>query len=126
MKIISWILRIFAAAILLQTLYFKFTAHPDSVAIFTEINMEPQGRIIIGIIELITAILLLVPQSVAYGALLGMGVMAGAIIGHITELGFAGERFSLGMLAILVFSACTATLIIHRKEIPIIKRMLDG
>jgi uncharacterized membrane protein YphA (DoxX/SURF4 family) len=123
-NIISWVLRIAAAAILLQTLYFKFTAHPDSVAIFTELDMEPNGRILIGVFELITAFLLLLPQSVAYGALLGMGVMAGAIIGHITKLGFEGERLSLAILAILVFACCTAILYIHRTQIPLIKRML--
>jgi putative oxidoreductase len=41
-RIISiWILRIIPALILLQTLYFKFTAHPESVRLFTEIGMEP-------------------------------------------------------------------------------------
>jgi hypothetical protein len=66
MKILSWILRIVAAAILAQTLFFKFTAHPDSVAIFTAIGMEPEGRILIGVLELIAAVLLLVPGTVAF------------------------------------------------------------
>ena len=123
-KIISWTLRIVAALILLQTLYFKFTGHPDSVAIFEELGMEPTGRILIGVIELIAAILLLVPMSVAYGALLGMGVMAGAIIGHITKLGFEGDNLSLGILAFVVFFACAGVLFLHREQIPIIRRML--
>ena len=64
-NILSWALRLVAAVILLQTLFFKFTGSPESVAIFTELGMEPKGRILIGIIELITAVLLLIPQSVA-------------------------------------------------------------
>ena len=36
---------IIAAIVLLQTLYFKFTAHPDSVYIFTTLGIEPYGRI---------------------------------------------------------------------------------
>ena len=50
--IISWTLRILIAIIFLQTLYFKFTAHPDSVHIFSELGIEPYGRIGVGIFEL--------------------------------------------------------------------------
>jgi hypothetical protein len=52
-KKIYHVARVLAAVILLQTLYFKFTAHPESVALFTEIGMEPNGRIATGVIELI-------------------------------------------------------------------------
>jgi hypothetical protein len=48
-----WILRIIAAAILLQTLYFKFSASPESVYIFTTLGMEPYGRIATGIMEFV-------------------------------------------------------------------------
>jgi uncharacterized membrane protein YphA (DoxX/SURF4 family) len=123
--ILSWALRLVAAVILLQTLFFKFSGAPESVAIFTDLGMEPGGRILIGVIELITAVLLLIPQSAAYGGLLGAGVMTGAILGHITKLGFAGEMFPLGMLAILVFLCCVVVMFLHREQIPIIKRMLD-
>ena len=33
----SWALRIIAAIILLQTLYFKFSGHEESVALFTKL-----------------------------------------------------------------------------------------
>ena len=59
LKILSWVLRIIAAVILLQTLYFKFTAHPESVELFSKLGVEPWGRICTGVIELITGILLL-------------------------------------------------------------------
>jgi len=38
-------LRIVVALILIQTLRFKFTAHPDSVYIFEQVGLEPVGRI---------------------------------------------------------------------------------
>jgi len=38
--VVSWVLRIVAAAILLQTLFFKFTAAPESVYIFAEVGAE--------------------------------------------------------------------------------------
>ena len=43
--IIAWICRVAAAVILLQTLFFKFTAAPESVYIFTKVGLEPWGRI---------------------------------------------------------------------------------
>jgi len=122
---IVWILQIICALILLQTLFFKFTAHPDSVQLFTELGMEPNGRILIGVLELIAGILLLIPGSAAYGAFLATGIMSGAIIGHITKLGFEGLRLSLGLLAIAVFIMSVSILIIRRKEIPIIGKMLE-
>ena len=46
MKLIfPWVLRILAAVILLQTLFFKFTGAEESVYIFTKLDMEPWGRI---------------------------------------------------------------------------------
>ncbi|NDV62412.1 DoxX family protein [Puniceicoccales bacterium CK1056] len=115
---ISWALRLLAAAILLQTLYFKFTAAPESVEIFTILGMEPHGRIFIGVFELITAILLIIPRSTAHGALLGAGIMSGAVLGHITKLGFSGPMFSLGLLAILVLVCCLIVLFLHRNQLP--------
>jgi hypothetical protein len=39
--IIAWIGRIAAAIILLQTLFFKFSAAPESVYIFSKVGLEP-------------------------------------------------------------------------------------
>ncbi|MDQ8181793.1 DoxX family protein [Pelagicoccus sp. SDUM812005] len=121
LKIVSWFTQIAAAAIMGQTLYFKFTAHPDSVQLFTELGMEPHGRLIIAALELIACILLLIPSSIVYGALLGSCLMAGAIIGHITELGWEGPRLELGILAIVVLSCCITTLLVRHRELPLLK-----
>ena len=90
-NIISWLFRIAAAVILLQTLYFKFTAQPESVELFTKLGVEPWGRIGTGIIELIASILLLIPSTVFIGALLGMGLMAGAIASHLLVIGIESQ-----------------------------------
>ena len=84
---IIFILRIIIAIILVQTLYFKFTAHPDSVFIFSKVGLEPFGRIGIGILELISAILILIPRTIWLGTLITVGLMAGAITMHLTQLG---------------------------------------
>jgi len=84
---ISWILRGVTAVILLQTLFFKFTGAKESVYIFSTLGLEPWGRIGSGVAELIAAVLMLVPATVAYGAVLSLGVISGAIVSHLTKLG---------------------------------------
>lgn len=122
--VISWACRIIAALILLQTLFFKFTAAPESVYIFTTVHAEPWGRIGSGVIELIAALLLLVPATVWVGALLALGVMTGAIVSHLTVLGIEvmGDRGLLFGLALTVFCSSAAVLALHRKQIPLIGR----
>src|SRR5438045_5920552 len=85
--IIAWICRVAAAVILLQTLFFKFTAAPESVYIFTRVGLEPWGRIGSGIVELIAAILLFVPRLAWLGAGIAIAVIGGAIMSHLTVLG---------------------------------------
>src|SRR6185369_13464824 len=85
--IITWSLKLLAAVIMLQTLFFKFTAAEESVYIFTKLGMEPYGRIGIGILELIASILLVFPRTSVFGAILAACLMGGAIFFHITRLG---------------------------------------
>src|SRR4030095_8121772 len=87
MKIVSWVLQLVVAALLFQTLYFKFTGAAESVYIFSRLGLEPWGRIGSGVIELIATVLLLIPATAAVGALLALGVGGGAILSHLTRLG---------------------------------------
>jgi len=116
--ILLWVLRLVAAVILLQTLYFKFSAHPQSVKLFTELGMEPWGRIGTGVLELIASILILYPRTTGYGALLGLGLMAGAIFFHLTKLGiiFDGDAV-LFIYAVIVFASCAILTFFYRKDI---------
>jgi putative oxidoreductase len=124
--VFSWFLRIAAAIILLQTLFFKFTAAPESVYIFTKVGAEPWGRFGSGVVELIAAILLLTPRFTWLGSLLALGVMAGAILSHLTILGIEvqGDKGLLFALALTVFLASGINLLLHRSEIPLIGRKL--
>ena len=126
--ITSWTLRAIAAVILLQTLFFKFTGAKESVYIFSTLGLEPWGRIGSGIVELIASILLLLPSTVVFGAILSLGVISGAIVSHLTKLGITlpavddhGELFAL---AVVVFVSSAVILIMHRHEVPLIGRIL--
>lgn len=116
--IIAWICRIVAAVILLQTLYFKFTAHPESVELFSKLGVEPWGRIGTGVIELITGVLLLIPATAFIGGFLGIGLMMGAILSHLTVIGIEskGDGGQLFLLAIVVLVLCLATTYLHREQ----------
>jgi putative oxidoreductase len=107
-SIIQLIIRIIVAFILIQTLFFKFTAAPESVYIFSAIGAEPWGRIASGIMELLAAIFILIPATVWLGALIGLGVISGAIITHLTVLGIVvlDDGGLLFMLALAVFLGC--------------------
>lgn len=124
----SWLLRLIAAIILLQTLYFKFTASPESVYIFTTVGMEPWGRIGSGIAELIAGILLLIPRTTWLGALLGLGVMSGAIFFHLTMLGIEvqGDGGQLFIYALIVFVSCAILFVIHRPSFLLRRNIVQG
>ena len=108
-----------AAVILLQTLYFKFTAAPVSVHIFSTLGIEPWGRIGTGVIELVAGILLLRSKTAIYGAVLTVGTMSGAIMSHLFFLGIEvqGDGGSLFMLGIVVMLCCLGVLFIKKDEV---------
>jgi predicted anti-sigma-YlaC factor YlaD len=136
--IFSWACRIVAAVILLQTLFFKFTAAPESIYIFTKLGtfihsyvpiasvgmVEVSARIGSGIMELIAAVLLLTPRFVWAGAVLAMAATGGAILSHLTFLGIEvqGDKGLLFFLAIAVFVTSGIALFLHRMQIPVLGR----
>jgi hypothetical protein len=120
--IISWVLQIVAAVILGQTLFFKFTAAPESVYIFTKLGAEPWGRIGSGVAELIVAVLLLNPRTITFGAALSLGVISGAIVSHLTKLGIAVQDDGglLFALALVTFACSAIVLVLRRRQIPLL------
>ncbi|MCL6295973.1 DoxX family membrane protein [Jejuia spongiicola] len=123
-KHIPLALRIIVAIILIQTLRFKFTAHPDSVYIFETVGLEPFGRIGIGVLELIAGILLLIPKTVWLGASITIGVISGAIFMHLTKLGIDinNDGGILFFTAVATFVLSAIILYIYRKDIPFINK----
>src|SRR5262249_24205174 len=122
--VISWGLQLLVAGILLQTLFFKFTAAEESVYIFTKVGAEPWGRIGSGVVELVAPAMLLSPVLVPYGALLTIGVMSGALLSHLTVLGIEvkGDGGLLFALALTCFLGAIVILTLRRSQIPFIGR----
>jgi hypothetical protein len=118
----SWILQIVVSFILLQTLFFKFTAAEESVYIFKTLGAEPWGRIGSGIAELLAVMLLLCPRTITIGAAAALAIISGAIFSHLTRLGVVVQNDGglLFGLAVAVFAGSLAILWIRRRQIPVI------
>lgn len=112
-------LRWIAAIILAQTLYFKFTGAEESVWIFQQLGAEPIGRLGSGVAELICVILLIIPRTAWMGALLGLGVISGAILSHLFLLGIEvkGDGGLLFYLALVVWVCCAVVLWKEREKV---------
>lgn len=125
-KVVSVVLRLVAAFIMVQTLYFKFTAQPESIYIFTKAGMEPWGRIGTGVAELIASVLLLVPATIVPGAVIAIGLMAGALATHLFILGIEvqGDGGQLFIYALIVLLSGIALLVIHSDQLITYKNKL--
>lgn len=119
-RIASWICRLTASAIMLETLFFKFTGAEESVYIFSKMNTEPWWRWGQGIWELLASIGLLTPRLGWAGGILTTGAMGAAILSHMTWLGFSvlGDHGLLFAMACVTFGCGFTVLILHRREIP--------
>jgi len=123
-KIFPIVLKVVAAFIMLQTLFFKFSGAQESIHLFTAIARDNEAimRIGTGTLELIAAILFFVPKKTWLGALLTIGLMSGAILSHLTILGIVFNNYggALFMSAIVTLLAGIILLIQNKKEIPFI------
>lgn len=120
--VVTWILKLVAAIIMLQTLFFKFSASAESVYIFSALGMEPLGRIGTGIAELIASILILIPRTTLLGALMGVGIMLGAIVSHLFVLGIVvmNDGGQLFLYAILVTLCCVGLVYLNSSKITLL------
>ena len=120
--VVSWLCRLGVAAILAQTLFFKFTYAPETQVIFGPLGGRPAATAV-GVMELLAVILLLIPRTVAYGALLALGTIGGAIVSHLTWLGFVivdpatgqSDGGLLFALALLVALGSSILVYLHRE-----------
>lgn len=126
--VLSWVCRVTAAVILLQTLFFKFTGAEESVYIFSKLGLEPAGRYATGVAELVAAVLLLFRCHAWLGALLASGLMCGAIFSHLTVLGIVVKNDGglLFCLAVTVLVCSIVVLVIDRRQIPLVSRLFHS
>jgi putative oxidoreductase len=87
MNVGLWILQIGAAGMFLMVGFFKLTGDPQMVGLFDAIGLGQWFRYVTGSLEVLGAVLLLIPRLSGLGALLLMGVMLGAVPTHLFVVG---------------------------------------
>lgn len=118
-SLLQWVLSLIASLLLLQSLFFKFSGAEESIFIFSTLGIEPWGRYASGVVELIAGILLLIPSLRVFGAILGLGVISGAIIAHLTQLGIEvqGDGGQLFAYALLILFSCFCLIYLNLNQI---------
>lgn len=117
----SWILQIIVVLILIYPAWTKLIGTPDEVALFTQLGMEPTGRYIIGFFEALAIVLLLIPSSVTWGAILTLALMSGAFIAHATKIGFGGDIAILSIFLSITFLCTLGILILRNQELSFLR-----
>jgi len=111
---LEWILRAGLTGLFLMAGGMKLMSDPEPVRLFTELGMEPTGRWVIGILEVLAAGLILVPATTARGAILGFWILLGAFIAHATRIGFGD---SLSLMWAGGFFGCCLLLALRRHDL---------
>ena len=124
-NILNWVLRLIPAVIVGRAALMKLTGAAEASTLFSSLDMEPGGRILIGMIELLCVALLLSPRISGWGALLALGVMVGAVIAHASVIGFDGPLGTLFAMALVAGSASIVLLYRLRHHVPFVESMFD-
>jgi len=112
--VVLWALQIMLAGLVLMAGWGKLSGVALAVDVFTALGMEPFGRYLIGVLEMIGVVFLLVPWLVTSGALLIFAIMLGAGLAHFTVLGTEGLQFYVPALVLSV-----VILYLRRKKLPL-------
>lgn len=153
MKHIPTVLALFVAFVFLQSLFFKFAGfigEPADITIYIfstvgdwimslglqelGASFTRYGGIVIGLSELLASVLILISATRFWGALLGLGVMSGAIFFHVfTPLGLfpytdleclkpgCPQEVPLFFMAVAVWLICLFFVISLRSKFDIFK-----
>lgn len=114
----SWVSRLIASGILLMGAMPKFVAYhttPEKLA--GALGIGRAGVTAIGVVEVASVILMLVPRTAAIGATLACFVMLGALTAHATRLGWTGETGQMWPMAAIALAAAAATVYLRREQL---------
>lgn len=129
---VGWTLAVgIAAAFVVTGAVPKLTGDPISAELFSRVGGPAFSVYVVGVIELVAAVMILVPRTRVFGAMLAAGAMVGAIGAHVaTPLGITpefvdpatGEAFAppLFAMAVGLLIASVGVLAIRRREIPVL------
>jgi putative oxidoreductase len=110
LNIAFWTLQVLAALAFLAAGLGKLLGSADMIALFNAVGIGQWFRYVTGVLEVLGAVLLIVPSKTAVGAVLLACVMAGAVVAHLTVLHTAAT-------APVVLFALTALIAWGRSEL---------
>ena len=106
-EVVLWVITLFLALVCLRSGWLKVTSNIFWVRDFHRWGYPDWFRIVVGVTELSSMALLLVPRFAAYGASLFAVVMLGAIVTHATHHEASRLPFNcllLGLSLIIIFA----------------------
>jgi len=106
-EVVLWIIALLLALVCLRSGWLKVTGNIFWVRDFHRWGYPDWFRIVVGIAELTSMMLLLVPRFAGYGASLFTAVMLGAIFTHYTHNETSRLPFNLFLLALSLIIAFT-------------------
>ncbi len=108
-NLIDWMARAAVALFLLIPGLEKFSSEPDWVTMFARIGLGQWFRVFTGVLEVVGAVLFVLPRSMRLGAAMMIVVMVGAMAAHIFIL---GDPVSSIVPAILI----AAIVVVYRRS----------
>ena len=112
-NVVAWVLQIAAAAMFLMAGGSKLAGAEPMVDMFDAIGVGQWFRYVTGGIEVVSALLLLMPSTAAIGAALLVFVMVGAIITHLTIL------HSSPAMPIVLLVICAIVFVLRRERMAV-------
>ena len=103
-NVVLWVLQIAAAGMFLMVGFLKLSGNAQLVGLFEAIGLGQWFRYLTGTLEVVGAILLLIPRTSGLSALMLAGVMACAVVTHVFIVGGS----PLGAIILLVVTGVVA------------------
>lgn len=128
--IVLWPLQLAVMVVFGLAGFHKLAGSEADVAIFTHLQLEPFGRVVIGLIEMGCAVVMMTKWA-SIGAFMGCGVMLGALLAHltpktgigITMAAVEGGKYADGGMvfgiACVMFLVTGVLSYLRRKELPL-------
>lgn len=104
LNVALWVLQVAAAAMLGMAGFAKLTGAPEMIGLFDAVGVGQWFRYVTGALEVLGAVLLLVPALAGVGALVLAPVMLGAVLTHLFVVG-GSPVIALVLLAVVALVA---------------------
>lgn len=119
----GWVTAVVAAGVLVMSGVMKlamYDAEGGPHVIAEKLGWSKGMMSGLGAVELVAAVLLLIPKTSPVGGILASLLMVGALGAHATKLGFGGDMMGLWPLAVVVLVTAVATIVLRKERLPIV------